>query len=951
MRDPLSDFDQQFPPEKSTATEPPGVADDAALAGAEQVMPETEEVAIPHMPDERATGMEPQEALAISTIPAETPTAIADVAVVFVHGMGSSKPGGTLEQFLNPSLEWIKRATTHDHHLYDNNTVDANLVEGVNILERNRSTTPMQLEPDTAPVEPLPDGIDIATIRRAILRSAQTTPHIFVPPYVDTELHKQAGAEMGPTKRLVAVEGWWDGEFEPPAFKDVAYWALGVAPCFILRHLALLWEKDDGTDTDSISAGMPGSEAAVPTYAQARWRAIRRIGLALPHTIIYGLVAVLLQWIICLLLVFGSVPFLRGYVRTIIFKMTSSFGDVLVYVHDGIRSAAIRSTVERSFQWLFTNYQVQKMIVVGYSLGSVISYDLLNNRNMSGAIADGNITYVTLGSPLKKANILLELKRDEQRISLGIPFAFASLISACIALWRLATADTLLPASTSGWLASVSIAIATLALGMGAHARPFRSLGDHALSLAQVIGASAALIGIGAIAWHLLDRVWWILPFAVIAMTLFLVSMSQIATSRTISSHTVNRMSPFLSPGFILLPSVFVALWWDMLDPAVAFLLVSLIFSVMTGSNPLEEFEAPPDTMNRKQFFRRSPRFAFATPVKKWIDFWGRNDLVAEFGLGDVWYNHSSAESHAFDLQPHSRRVTNLNMFLHDHTTYQSNVEQFIAPLTRLLLEELGLRDVVSTSSSSAGSMKDALGATSVSGNYDRDITRAMYTRSKRMRWFNWASMLLMATMMLFAPSIYRSIGEGIIFDVDFSEKTATYHRAVAGQGIGATINPQNIAADPDVQASPPEWFTHVHRESPLLCTECVRHLPILPEDLTEAVVANGFIRNTIVFGLGYGIVFAVFSFLRNTFLLAPWKIWESAVLDTIVQRHIGFSRNRMLRAAVFALFALTVLVMAISIHLGWFGTDWLWDNQFTPVQTIATFINWLLPPGVDIPI
>src|SRR5690606_578807 len=56
----------------------------------------------------------------------------ADVAVVFVHGMGSSKPGGTLEQFLNPSLEWIKRATTHDHHLYVNNNVDANLVEGVN---------------------------------------------------------------------------------------------------------------------------------------------------------------------------------------------------------------------------------------------------------------------------------------------------------------------------------------------------------------------------------------------------------------------------------------------------------------------------------------------------------------------------------------------------------------------------------------------------------------------------------------------------------------------------------------------------------------------------------------------------------------------------------------------------------------------------------------------------
>src|SRR5690606_7055775 len=117
----------------------------------------------------------------------------ADVAVVFVHGMASSKPGGTLEQFLTPSPEWIKRATTHDHHLYVNNNVDANLVEGVNILERNRATAAVQLGPGTVPVEPLPDGIDIATIRRAILRSAKTTPMIFVPPYVEAELHKEVG--------------------------------------------------------------------------------------------------------------------------------------------------------------------------------------------------------------------------------------------------------------------------------------------------------------------------------------------------------------------------------------------------------------------------------------------------------------------------------------------------------------------------------------------------------------------------------------------------------------------------------------------------------------------------------------------------------------------------------------------------------------------------------------
>lgn len=946
MRDPLSDFDQQFPPTTSSP-EVPLPADEPISASEAIESVEGEEAAKRTIEPEATVGAEPDLPAAESpTLPTET----ADVAIVFVHGMGSSKPGGTLQQFFNPSLEWIKRATTHDHHLYVNNNVDANMVEGVNILERNRAVNPVQLGPGEVPVEPHTDAIDIATIRRAVLQSAKTTPMIFVPPYVDVELHKVDDSETGPTKRLVAVEAWWDGEFEPPAFKDVAYWALGVAPCFILRHLALLWEKEAGEDCDSISAGMPGRPATDPGYLQSRWRKLRRVVRAIPLTVLYGFVAMLLQWIICLLLVFGAVPFLRGYVRTIVLKMTSSLGDVLVYVHDGMRSAAIRSTVERSFQWLFNSFQVNKLIVIGYSLGSVISYDLLNNRNVAKAIGDGEVTYVTLGSPLKKTNILLQLKRDEQRISLGIPFAFASLIGASLALWRFMTVDSVLPATTTSWLACITIATATLALGMGAHARPVRSLRNQALSLAQVFGTIAALVGIGVVTWSLADDVWWMLPVGVVAVGLMLVSMRNIGISRAFNGHSINRISPFLSPGFILLPMVLLAGWHDMLDWSVTFLLIALIFSVMTGSNPLEEFEAPPADGSRKPFFRSSPRFAFATPVKKWIDFWAANDLVAEFGLGDVWYNHSTSESNEFNAQPNSRRVSNLNMYARDHSTYQTNFEQFIAPLTRLFLEELDLRKVVNTTSESLGTIKDMIGTTPVVGSYDRDITRAMRTRSRRVRWLNTASTLLMATMLLFAPSIYRSIGEAIIFDVDFSERTATYVLTTSGGQIGSILSQMNTADEVEV-APPPDWFTHVHREKPLVCTECVRHLPVVPEDLTETVIANGFMRNAIVFGLGYGIVLAVFSFLRNTFLLTTWKVWESALLDTILQRQTGFSRNRLLRAGVFSLFALAVVAFAVGVHIGWFGTDWLWDNELTPLHTIVSFINWLLPPGVNLDI
>jgi len=447
---------------------------------------------------------------------------------------------------------------------------------------------------------------------------------------------------------------------------------------------------------------------------------------------------------------------------------------------------------------------------------------------------------------------------------------------------------------------------------------------------------------------HVFGNTWWIAAMGILTV-FFLGSIYKIAGFRTVDTHIINRMSPFLWPGWLLFFTVVVAWKTDMFHLSLALLLASLIFSVMTGSNPLEEFKSPGAQGTGQEFGRRQPQFHFLTPVKDWIDFWARKDLVAEFGLGEVRYSRTGEMGAVTPDHPVSRRVTNLNMHAADHSAYQANIEQFIAPLTRLFLEELGFRERVPTSSTTPDTVTTESGERVSVPAYDRNITRAMSTRSRRVFWLGSASLLLGLMTLLFAPSIYRSIGEAIVFDGNFSERTSTWTANTSAQALGASFDLGEAFAEADRSGLPPEWFMHVYRKEPLTRTECVRHLPIVPESVTESLISNTFLRKVIMYGLGYGVAFAVYSILRNTFLLAPWKFWESALLDTIVQPRERPSRNLWLRAGVFWLFVFAVMALVVWMHLGrwtdWAGSAWLWQYELTPWQTVIRFRNWLFSP------
>lgn len=860
------------------------------------------------------------------------------LAIVFIHGMGTSKPGQMLENYMNASLEWIKRATTEDHNKYVFNEIDENLVRGVNRLERNRI---LRGHIDDSLVQSTASEIDVEAVAGSVLQSADNRMKTYQPPFIEfhiSELKPQSTETE--VRKVVAVEAWWDNEFEPPNFKEVAYWALGVAPSLILRHLALLWETSQGQDDTTISLTQEEKDLRESTNALTHDKGspVPR-GTPILWNIVGSLIGVVAQWFICILLVLGAIPFLQKYVKSIILAVTSSFGDVLIYVHDGVRSAAIRSAVERSFQWVFDTYNVknQKLIVLAHSLGSVIAYDVLNHRSFeeikektSGVVLGGKreVSLVTFGSPLKKTNLLLQLMRDEQRVSLGILFAFGSLFSALLAL-VFSTMGTFsgheFGKSPLQYVFALTISIATLFLGIGAHRKPeddglsrFQKWGSWLALVAMLVALAGMVIkqfepGEGFTTSNLTWPGWQLLVFviyAALAMVVYRKWIADVRTSRAEAIHDPARASQSLWGLWLYMGLVIVVVVSGFLNPVVALLVAALIFSAMTASNPLEEFEK-----TSEGFQRRQPDFHFKTPIHRWIDFWATRDLVSEFGLAESRYR--TTPEGQFDQPIHSRRVTNFNSIGQDHTSFVSNIEQFIAPLTRFMLEQLGVRtplhrDEYEYKPNSDGNIT---GSVSVTRRYEEDMHVAMRTRRTRVKWIGAVALPLIASLLILGPGVYRSLGELIVFsDKDTSrQQVARFYNA-----------------------------------KPLTCNDddCsnIRTLPIIADDFSKNLINNDLSRNVILYGLGYGIALVLLFVLTRIFITAPWNVWESAILDTITQRKDKPSRNLKIRKGGFFSMGLVFMALLIGIHVAP-GLAWLMEYGLTPLQTVIRFGNWIISP------
>lgn len=574
---------------------------------------------------------DPADAEPIDAGAEDIPRGYFDLGIVFVHGMGDTKPGDTLIRFLNPTVEWIKRWANRDYTVGLPGTAST-LTKSVLPVELPNSGSPTSL--------PTIDRVD-----HTLLRSSDVTERNITPPHSVITLRRDDGSKE--RKRWLAVEAWWADEFTPPKFGQVATWALGLTPYIIARHFK------------------------PPIESNRWWILIQpfRYLLAL-------LIIVLFEFSIVILLLAGSIPFLQNYVKKAILSLIGSFGDVLIYTADAVRATAIRGAVERSISWIEHRKQCEKLVIVGYSLGSLIGYDVLNRREL------GASSFVTFGSPLKKASVALQLQRNEQRTSLGIVTAVLALllmVSAAITAYR-TKGDWTWTGSFTSW--QWWLFLLCLGACAGVILRRFSSR-ELFSGLTALLCVGAISVGIG---WpralggqsdpiRTQGNLWLQLGATSLALAAALV------IPRWIRERGRPRRWEWLwhgsSPCFLLATLIVAGFTLFVIDTDTG---VTWIAPLVLASIALAWSAA--DLPRDDILSDATPELQIAGPpgVGSWLDFWATGDPITEYGL------QSSADNQF--QQVDSKRITNRRSVLSDHSIYSENPEQFIAPLADHLLTQ-----------------------------------------------------------------------------------------------------------------------------------------------------------------------------------------------------------------------------------------------------------------------
>ncbi len=94
------------------------------------------------------------------------------------------------------------------------------------------------------------------------------------------------------------------------------------------------------------------------------------------------------------------IPCLRKYIKA---ALVDSFGDVKVYVTDDVECKRIQGQLERKIKDLSGDEEAEEIWLVGHSLGSVISFDVLK-KFIDNNVKTKVTRFYSVGSPLDKIN-------------------------------------------------------------------------------------------------------------------------------------------------------------------------------------------------------------------------------------------------------------------------------------------------------------------------------------------------------------------------------------------------------------------------------------------------------------------------------------------------------------------------------------------------------------------
>jgi pimeloyl-ACP methyl ester carboxylesterase len=633
------------------------------------------------------------------------------VGILFVHGMGDHAKGSTLERFGSPIIEWLSRWKFRD-------------LSPLQVTARTPDTSsqlataiPEAGSAEMTGVNPAIPGPDAP--HRTFLRESSVGPDTTPYPYASLTVSRPASAGApAASSHWTMAEAWWADAFAVPPFFEVAHWGLGVGPRLIVRQFE------------------------PPGVALRGWPQPIRYAVALP-------VVLLFQVTIVLLLILGALPFARNYVKTLILKLIGSFGDVMILLSSSLKSSAISTAVHDALDWLRNDQGCERVAIVAHSLGTVISYKLLERD--AGRVG----RFVTFGAAIKKASILRHVQRNQLRLSLGIVLAALGvtlLISSAIVLaasWDNFTAhfrndagnwdrggvvDWAVPYAIL--LAGITFCVARLSLWRETSPVHARLVGPAGCAIALIVsafilgdqprmprGASWDISGLSAADTARL------LPFA-LALALMVARELRYALDWQVPNWLYLATKTAAIQACLVLGSLTVLVSTG--DTARLILPLAIAGQVMLLSAvrvPFGNGEIDDSPTLRLADDGTGSRIA-------WLDFWATSDPVPDGGLADATVEGN--------LHLESVPVHNRYSLTADHSIYTENSEEFTAALASLLVEYSGLPPLIDPAlPANADLVPD-------------DIARqnAIARRIDRVRWLRYSRQVQFVCFLLLLPLI-----------------------------------------------------------------------------------------------------------------------------------------------------------------------------------------------------
>lgn len=305
----------------------------------------------PEQPLGPCRSAEPANTQAASEAEVRTSPPKADLAVVFVHGIGQQLQGETLVKFADPISQWLARWVSEGEYT------------------------------EAHPSAPGMEGVKLVA---ATLAGDE-------PAHVELEVTAGTKLPLPGKQRWLLCESWWAQSFEAPSARALLLWMLLILPYLSIIQFYAQLRRAIRSSTRCGIAGALGWIGRIAFYLAIYLCALPVA--ALGAVIIIALFAALVL----------PIPQFSDYAKRITLRLSDTIGDCYVLVSSATQFDAMVSRVSKDIRW--ASERADHLAIVAHSQGAAVAYQAL-----SESIPENTRTFVTIGEAIKKLRLIQNLQ-------------------------------------------------------------------------------------------------------------------------------------------------------------------------------------------------------------------------------------------------------------------------------------------------------------------------------------------------------------------------------------------------------------------------------------------------------------------------------------------------------------------------------------------------------------